>query len=225
MQAGAQAEARIAQFETQLADTRRELAAAATTREALEARLRESAATVDQRSRDLESRIRELETEKSARAEPAPTPAVDREELTQLATSLAQTEDKLATALRSYTLLTRERDELAVRLAAAPSANPASTTGAPAAPVPVAEAPRSTVVTAAPSRPAASAAVAAPGAARVPAGVPVARRHTIVMGETLSGISLQYYGTVSRWPEILADNRDWLHDERSLIAGRVLRIP
>jgi len=104
-------------------------------------------------------------------------------------------------------------------LAAAPSTSPA------AAPAPVAEAPRSTVVTAAPSRPAAAAVVAAPVPARIPSAAPVARLHTVVMGETLSGISRQYYGTASRWPEILAANRDWLHDERSLVAGRVLRIP
>ena len=51
------------------------------------------------------------------------------------------------------------------------------------------------------------------------------RVHTIAVGETLSGISRQYYGTANRWSDILAANRDILRDERSLIAGRTLRIP
>jgi nucleoid-associated protein YgaU len=57
-----------------------------------------------------------------------------------------------------------------------------------------------------------------------PAGEP-ARTHTIAVGETLSSIALRYYGSSSRWPEILAANRDVLPDERSFIAGRTLRIP
>jgi nucleoid-associated protein YgaU len=51
------------------------------------------------------------------------------------------------------------------------------------------------------------------------------RRHTVVSGDTLRGISLRYYGNPNRWPEILAANRDILHDERSLTIGRILRIP
>ena len=51
------------------------------------------------------------------------------------------------------------------------------------------------------------------------------RFHTVAPGDTLSRISLQYYGTTSRWPDILAANRDLLRDERSLIVGRILRIP
>jgi nucleoid-associated protein YgaU len=83
---------------------------------------------------------------------------------------------------------------------------------------------------AAPTREAPRVPVAArPPAQNVPttvaAGAPVARMHTISVGETLSGISRQYYGTSARWPEILAANRDILRDERSLIAGRTLRIP
>jgi nucleoid-associated protein YgaU len=57
-----------------------------------------------------------------------------------------------------------------------------------------------------------------------PAGQP-ARTHTIAPGETLSSIALRYYGTSSRWPEILAANRDVLVDENSFKAGRTLRIP
>jgi nucleoid-associated protein YgaU len=49
--------------------------------------------------------------------------------------------------------------------------------------------------------------------------------HTVAQGETLSGISRRYYGTPNRWTEIFAANRDTLRDERSLVAGRTLRIP
>jgi nucleoid-associated protein YgaU len=38
-------------------------------------------------------------------------------------------------------------------------------------------------------------------------------------------VSRQYYGTPNRWPEIFAANRDVIRDERSLVAGRTLRIP
>jgi nucleoid-associated protein YgaU len=51
------------------------------------------------------------------------------------------------------------------------------------------------------------------------------RFHTVAIGDTLSKISLQYYGTTARWTDILAANRDLLRDERSLVAGRILRIP
>ena len=34
-----------------------------------------------------------------------------------------------------------------------------------------------------------------------------------------------YYGTSSRWPEILAANRNVLVDEKSLVVGRTLVIP
>jgi nucleoid-associated protein YgaU len=51
------------------------------------------------------------------------------------------------------------------------------------------------------------------------------RFHTVAIGDTLSKISLHYYGTTSRWSEILTANRDLLRDERSLVAGRILRIP
>jgi nucleoid-associated protein YgaU len=52
-----------------------------------------------------------------------------------------------------------------------------------------------------------------------------ARVHTIAAGDTLSRISLKYYGTAARWTDILAANRDTLRDEKSLIVGHTLRIP
>ena len=61
--------------------------------------------------------------------------------------------------------------------------------------------------------------------AATPVAAPAPRIHVVVAGETLGKISRQYYGTTSRWPEILAANRDVLRDEKSLIVGTKLRIP
>jgi nucleoid-associated protein YgaU len=67
-----------------------------------------------------------------------------------------------------------------------------------------------------------------PDAVPTPTPVPTApepRVHTVVAGDTLSKIALKYYGTASRWPEILAANRDTLKNENSLVAGKTIRIP
>lgn len=69
-----------------------------------------------------------------------------------------------------------------------------------------------------------------PGAIPVQAGQPVpaapaGRTHTIGAGDTLAKISRQYYGTESRWADILNANREVLKDERSLVIGRVIKIP
>lgn len=55
-----------------------------------------------------------------------------------------------------------------------------------------------------------------------PAG---ARRHTVRAGETLSKLSQQYYGTRSRWKDILAANRSQLRSENDLKVGMELVIP
>jgi nucleoid-associated protein YgaU len=47
----------------------------------------------------------------------------------------------------------------------------------------------------------------------------------VAYGETLSGISLRYYGTTQRWRDIYAANRDVLRDEHTLALGQSLRIP
>jgi nucleoid-associated protein YgaU len=51
------------------------------------------------------------------------------------------------------------------------------------------------------------------------------REHVVEAGDTLSAIALQYYGTASRWREILNANRDVLRDERRLSVGLALKIP
>ncbi len=51
------------------------------------------------------------------------------------------------------------------------------------------------------------------------------RYHTVAVGDTLSKISAQYYGTPGRWAEILVANRDVLGEDNNLVIGRQLRIP
>lgn len=85
----------------------------------------------------------------------------------------------------------------------------------------------------APTRPGSPAAVAAaqvqPSANRA-APAPTAqptdgRRHTVVYGDTLSGIALRYYGSAIRWAEIYDANREKLPNERALRIGMELVIP
>ena len=58
-------------------------------------------------------------------------------------------------------------------------------------------------------------------------GVPVipTRLHTVVEGDSLTRISLRYYGTPNRWQEIYDANRDALQGENALRLGQQLRIP
>jgi nucleoid-associated protein YgaU len=54
---------------------------------------------------------------------------------------------------------------------------------------------------------------------------PSVRVHTIVGGDTLAGISRQYYGTVQYWPQLQEYNQDTLKGKTMLIVGRTLKIP
>ena len=107
--------------------------------------------------------------------------------------------EQLRQAQAQSTALTAENAQLKTRLAAGvPVAISAPTR--PNAPFPAAPAP-------------------APAAAAAP------RSHIVVAGDTLAKISRLYYGVTTRWPEILAANKDVLKDERSLVVGRTLVIP
>jgi nucleoid-associated protein YgaU len=204
-------------------------------------------------TRELEQRVQQLEAEKTAAVASANT-GPTRDELARAAAAQAAAEDKLGTALRAYTQLTRERDDLRSRLAdlsaklssateslAAAEAR-ARTTAATNSAVTLASAELETLRNRADAaeRAAETArteaeranqllgatrpATSAPTRPTVTPGRP-ARTHTIAPGETLSSIALRYYGTAARWPEILAANRDVLPDERSFVVGRTLRIP
>jgi nucleoid-associated protein YgaU len=61
-----------------------------------------------------------------------------------------------------------------------------------------------------------------PAPVEAPAGP---RVHTVAPGDSLSRISLRYYGTASRWNEILQANRDAIRNPDSLALGTKLRIP
>lgn len=53
----------------------------------------------------------------------------------------------------------------------------------------------------------------------------ISRIHLVERGETLSGISKRYYGSATRWKELLEANQDTLHSDKDLKAGMVLVIP
>ena len=47
----------------------------------------------------------------------------------------------------------------------------------------------------------------------------------VIQGDTLYKIAQRYYGSGSRWPEILEANRDVLKNENAVRPGMELRIP
>ncbi len=74
-------------------------------------------------------------------------------------------------------------------------------------------------------RPAATAASSSRGASPTGAPAPAMRIHVVAPGETLYGIAQRYYGSGSKWPEILKANRDILKNENEVRPGMQLRIP
>ncbi len=50
-------------------------------------------------------------------------------------------------------------------------------------------------------------------------------QHTVVAGDTLSGIAQQFYGGASLYPRIFEANRDQLTDPNKIFVGQVLRVP
>ena len=55
--------------------------------------------------------------------------------------------------------------------------------------------------------------------------VPKTLIHTVAEGETLTSISIEYYGSASMWQGILNANRDIVKDENRLRPGMKLVIP
>lgn len=49
--------------------------------------------------------------------------------------------------------------------------------------------------------------------------------HTVVPGDTLSGIAKKYYGDASRWPEIHAANKDRIKNPNLIYPGQTFIIP
>jgi nucleoid-associated protein YgaU len=54
---------------------------------------------------------------------------------------------------------------------------------------------------------------------------PAARTHTVAEGDSLTRISVLYYGTANRWQDIYDANRDVLKGENALRPGQKLKIP
>lgn len=65
-------------------------------------------------------------------------------------------------------------------------------------------------------------AAVAPAVATTPAAP---RVHTVSSGDSLSKISKQYYGTATRWNDILQANKDVIRNPDALVLGTKLRIP
>jgi LysM repeat protein len=62
-------------------------------------------------------------------------------------------------------------------------------------------------------------------AAAAPPAPPPSRTHTVVEGDTLTRISVEYYGTARRWQAIFQANRDVVPNGEVLSIGTVLKIP
>jgi chromosome segregation ATPase len=101
---------------SRIADLERKLTSAS---EALAIRSNELESLRPQAARvaDLESRLRHAEAEKTSGPAGATPPAANPDEVARLTAARAEAESKLSTVLRSFTLLTKERDELRARLA------------------------------------------------------------------------------------------------------------
>jgi nucleoid-associated protein YgaU len=54
---------------------------------------------------------------------------------------------------------------------------------------------------------------------------PQSQYHRVVSGDTLSKIAKQYYGDLSKYPEIFEANKPMLKDPDKIYPGQVLRIP
>ena len=227
---------------------------------------------------DLTDRVRTLETslaeaqtalhaEQTKAAAPiasASTPAAATADASDLAKELAETKSRLETALRGYTLLAQERDDLATRatkagesLADAENRANAAKDESARLDAGLTALQRSTSQT---SRDYASqqallqqmrgantvlaqenyqlkATLArdpnAPRNTVTPVPVPTTatpapaavRTHTVVAGDSLSKISLRYYGTANRWREILQANPGIVSPTGVVRVGTTLRIP
>ena len=58
-----------------------------------------------------------------------------------------------------------------------------------------------------------------------PEDAPTATFHTVVSGDTLSGIAKQHYGSAGKYMKIFEANRPMLEDPNKIYPGQVLRIP
>jgi nucleoid-associated protein YgaU len=124
--------------------------------------------------------------------------------------NIAALHDQLRQMQNLVSQLASENSELKTRLVLdAPS---------PSSPVPARYAPAPAIA----PPPPAPAAAPAPSPSPAEAGP---RTYKVASGDTLAKISKQFYGTSSRWQQILDANHDKLHSDKSLRVGMELKIP
>lgn len=155
-----------------------------------------------------------------------------RAENSQLKTSTASQvqslQDQFRDAQARALALTEENERLKGRIA---SARPIALTDSPRIELgtnPSVDRSASTSVKTGPSSVNATLVASVPGRARTSgagADAKGLRVHVVTGGDTLAKISALYYGTPSRWGDILAANRDVLGESNNLVVGRPLRIP
>lgn len=120
-------------------------------------------------------------------------------------------EEKYRAVMRENEVLKREVAELKAKLAnGVPASNAGS--GLPAVAVPSEEPVAVTPVPETPAEP-------------EPPKIVVPATHTVVAGDTLSGISKKYYGTSARWKDIYNANRVTMSSPSALRIGMVLKLP
>lgn len=145
---------------------------------------------------------------------------------TQAAT-LTEENSRLKSRVATSRVASNSGTPMRITLGDSPDSTPTAPTeadGASSAPAPLAapleessSSVTATLVTRAPGTPRQAAPrIEVPGRGRV---------HVVAGGDTLSKISARYYGTPSRWSDILSANRDILGEANNLVIGRTLRIP
>jgi len=135
-----------------------------------------------------------------------------------LADQVPALRDQLRTAQAQASSLVDENSKLKARLALAAGSAGSAAGAPPAVPAPQPSGVNATFITSINGQ---STSAASPG--RTSGGQ--LRFHTVASGDTLSKISNLYYGTPTRWAEILVANRDVLGEDNNLVVGRTLRIP
>ncbi len=149
-------------------------------------------------------------------------------DLTAINTNLTRDVEALRTQVASLTgavqILRGDNARLAAQVGVRPATGTAPIIRVPP-PVPIAF---PAAGRAAPSRPGSVVATPpppSPAPAPAPARVSGPRVHTVASGETLSEISLRYYGSARRWAEIYEANLDAVPAPHLIRPGQRLRIP
>ena len=165
--------------------------------------LRETVGQLNQRVSALDAQLTAATSASAGLTAQLDTTSLTAAQVDGLREQLRQTNDQLNLAMR-------ENEQLRTRLAIA-TPSPSSTYAAPTRP----GSPTATAIARTPPAPARPSQPAAQ----------VRRSHTVVAGDTLSGLALRYYGNPVRWAEIYDANRDKLPNERALRIGMELVIP